>query len=240
MVYFHGGGYLTGTPLLHALPYQTMLQHLQKAHNIDNFAIFAVKYPLAPEHPYPAQLDTALEAYRYLVEQEGYSPDRIFMGGDSAGGNLALVLSLRLRELDYQPPLGLVLISPWVELITEIPSYATKADTRRDYLSPRCARSFITAFLGSSGGDLKDPLISPIYADLTGLPQMMVCWGGVELFREQISRLVEKALSSGVPVTSYVDANMPHAFPVLMDFYPKNAKMGLRHLADWMAARIST
>lgn len=238
ILYFHGGGYLTGTPLMHAFPYQKLLLNLKKEHNVENVRIFAVQYPLAPENPYPAQLNAAIDAYKYLTETSGYDSSKILLGGDSAGGNLSLVLTQRLRELGLSMPNGLVLISPWVELITELPPHARKADTRRDYLSPRCAKEFVGNYIQDSGVDLTDPMVSPIYADMTGFPPMMVCWGGVELFREQIGDFVQKAKEAKVEVTEYMDPDMPHVFTMLFDFYPKNAKIGLKHISDWVANRI--
>jgi acetyl esterase/lipase len=135
-----------------------------------------------------------------------------------------------------QLPSGAILISPWVEMVTEVPEHATKADTRKDYLSPRCSKPFIEAFLGDPPiTTLDNPLVSPVYADLTGMPPMLVFWGGVELLREQIALFVDKAKAAEVHVATYIDEQMPHAYPMLMDFYPDNAKKALGRLAKWIA-----
>lgn len=162
-------------------------------------------------------------------------PAKIIIGGDSAGGNLSLSLIQKIREKELPDPKALLLNSPWVEVIVDIPGHATKADTRKDYLAPRCAKPFAEAIIGNSGVEITTPLLSPTYADLTGYPPMMVCWGGVELFREQIAAFVDKAEAANVDVAVYVDPDMPHVFSMLLDFYPANAKKALKRICSWIA-----
>jgi len=236
LLYFHGGGYITGTPMMHAVAYQKLLLMLKKRYDLENVIIFAVKYPLTPEYPYPTQINTALDAYDYLVIENKVDAKRIIIGGDSAGGNLCLAMLQRLRDQEKAMPAGAMLISPWVELTYEVPAHATKADTRRDYLSPRCAKPFVEAFTGVPPVvDLSDPLVSPINAIMKDFPPIMVCWGGVELFREQIQQFVDNAKSQGVSVATYIDRDMPHVYAMLFDFYPSNAKRAMGRLARWIA-----
>src|SRR4051812_8809172 len=93
-------------------------------------------------------------------------------------------------------PRACLLISPWVELQSQVPAHATRHETRRDILCPRNLRPFVEYFLGDSGASETDPLVSPLHADLHGLPPMFVAWGGVELLREQIELFVDKAKAS--------------------------------------------
>jgi acetyl esterase/lipase len=122
-----------------------------------------------------------------------------------------------------------------------VPDHATKVDTRKDYLSPRCSKPFIDAFLGvPPAKDMVDPLVAPIFADLAGMPPMLVFWGGVELLREQIMAFIDKAKAAEVPIVTYCDEDMPHIYPLLPDFYPKNSERALECMTAWIAQAIQT
>jgi len=234
LLYFHGGGYVMGDPLMHLVPYQKMMLTMHKRYDRE-LVVFAAKYPLAPEAQYPTQLNIGVQAYEYLMSL-GIDTSNIVLGGDSAGGNLCLALTQKLRDTEGLKQCGgLMLFSPWVELIREIPPYAFRADTRRDYLSPRCAKPFVEAFIGDRDHLLYDPLVSPVHASLQGFPRMFLCWGGVELFREQISAFYDKAIEAGVDVQVLLDKDMPHGYAMLSDFFPNESSMALKDAVKWLA-----
>ncbi|RKP15361.1 alpha/beta hydrolase fold-domain-containing protein [Piptocephalis cylindrospora] len=237
--YLHGGGYTTGEPLMHSGAFQKLLTYLSRDHGLHNVRFFAVKYPLAPEHPYPAAINTAFDAYHWLTVLKGVDPSTVVVSGDSAGGGLALSLLQMIRNASPSKGLSLpkasLLISPWLELLKEIPSHATKEITRKDYLSPRCTRPFVEAYLGNSGASLVDPLVSPLYMDFKDIPPIMITCGGVELFRDSITSYYEKARDAGIDVFLEVDMDMPHVYPMLVDFYGAKSRNALRKMAEWLS-----
>jgi len=235
--YSHGGGYVTGSPLMHAVAFQKLLSKLAKL-GLSDVSIFALKYPLSPESCFPEAQTTALNAYEWLVQEKGVSASRVVLGGDSAGGNLTLTLLQRIREHPtLKMPRGSFLISPWTDLDTTLPPDATKAQARRDYLPVRNAQRFVDMYLGDSGASIKDPLISPVHLeDMSQFPPTFVSYGGVELFCIQITQWIEKARQCGVPVVKEFDPDMPHVYAFLPDFYGKHSKTATLHLAQWIVA----
>lgn len=207
----HGGGYTNGLTEGHRLlgAKQGML--------INASEIYYVNYRLAPENVYPAALEDAVAVYKELLSS-GIKPEKIVVIGDSAGGNLALELSLYLKEKEISQPAALALISPWG-------TFEQNAPLRIQNIS----RDLV---LGSKGfplyqevqvkkpsyaGDmeLNDPKLSPIYADLRGLPPMLIQVGGYELFVDDGLSLIKRALSDDVEATLTTYPGMPHDFPLL-------------------------
>lgn len=187
VLYLHGGGYTVGSPTTH----RALAAHLAAAVGVP---VYVLDYRLAPEHPYPAAVDDAATAYRALLDT-GIAPQRLTVAGDSAGGGLALALMLRLRETGIPLPAGLALISPWVDLTLD-----HVRDNRRD---PMLRASWLRACTARYRGertDVRTPEISPLYADLTGLPPMLVHSADDEILLADIERLVERAEAAGVPV----------------------------------------
>jgi acetyl esterase/lipase len=209
ILYLHGGGYMAGS----------IVSHRYVAIEIGRAArarTFALGYRLAPEHPYPAQLEDALAAYQYLRDQ-GYSPGTIAVGGDSAGGNLTLALLLALRTCGLPLPCCGWLISPWSDLTASGASMQTKAAVdpmiQKPYLL-ELARAF------AGGKDLGDPLVSPQRADLSGLPPLLIQVGSEETLLDDAVTLAGRAGAAGVAVTLEVWPDMIHAFPM---FFPRVA-----------------
>lgn len=186
LLYLHGGAYLVGSPTTH----RAVAAHLADSARA---VAYVLDYRLAPEHPYPAAVDDALAAYRALLES-GYSADRIVVAGDSAGGGLTLALALRLRSVGVPLPAALGLISPWVDL-----SLAGLDSSVDDPLLDRGWMEFGAS--SYAGGRVDLPEVSPLHADLSGLPPMFVHAASDEMIRGDVERLVDAARAAGVEVT---------------------------------------
>jgi acetyl esterase/lipase len=210
-LYFHGGGYVVCSPRTHG----QLLARLA----VGGFRCLAPDYRLAPEHPFPAALDDALAVYRALVDH-GTDPDRLVVGGDSAGGGLALALLLRLRDAGETMPRAAVLLSPWVDLTASGESITQNA--AQDYLSEDVLRCFATAYAGAV--EPRDPRVSPLYADLTALPPLLVQVGGAETLLSEGRELVRRARAAGVEATLEEWPGAIHAFQVLSPLAPGSRK----------------
>ncbi len=199
-LYLHGGGYVTCSPRTH----RDVTARITAASGI---RCLAPDYRLAPVHPFPAALDDALSCYRALLSA-GQDPEKLFVGGDSAGGGLSLALAQRLRDLREPLPRALILLSPWVDLALPLEALAPYGD--HDYLA---AHATVTNALEYAGKQpLTHPLISPMHADLRALPPMFVQTGEWELLREQNIDFVRKAQGAGVDVRHSLHSGMLHAF----------------------------
>jgi len=190
VLYLHGGGYVIGSPRSH--------RHLAAAiARAAGTAALLVDYRLAPEHPFPAGLDDAVAGYQWLLGG-GLAPSRVVVAGDSAGGGLTVATLLALRDRGLPQPAGGVCISPWVDLTCSGATYATKAA-----VDPIVTRESVAmmaqAYAGA--GDPKAPLLSPLYADLRGLPPLLVQVGSDEVLLDDALGLGERARAAGVDVT---------------------------------------
>lgn len=184
ILYLHGGGYVSGSPATH----RAITGHL--AARCDA-RVFAADYRLAPEHPFPAALDDALAAYRGLLA-EGTDPDDIVIAGDSAGGGLTVATALRLRELALPLPRALVVFSPWTDL--GLGHLRLEAD--EVLLTLPWLHEGARAYLGTR--DAGHPLVSPVLAQLEGLPQTLIQVGTDEILLEDSRRLYERLAAAGV------------------------------------------
>lgn len=203
LLYLHGGGFCFGSLRSHG----RLVGHLALAAGC---RALHLDYRLAPEHPHPAALDDALAAYRWLLE-EGVAADRIDVAGDSAGGGIALALLVRARDEGLPLPAGAVLLSPWVDLAMTGDSVTTRADVdvRQDRGSSRwCATQYL------AGRDPRDPLASPLHADLHGLPPLYVQAGDWDILVDDSHRLAERARDAGVDVHLDVFPEMLHAHQI--------------------------
>jgi epsilon-lactone hydrolase len=190
IIYLHGGGYVIGSPRSH--------RHLAAAIvRAAGTAGLLVDYRLAPEHPFPAALDDAVAAYQWMLDR-GLAPERVAVAGDSAGGGLTVALLLALRDRGLPRPAAAVCISPWVDLTCTGATYATKAA-----VDPIVTRQSTTAMAQAYAGahDPKAPLLSPLYADLRGLPSLLVQVGSDEVLLDDALGLGERARAAGVDVT---------------------------------------
>ena len=184
MLYLHGGGYTCGE-LNYAVGCGSLLAQECGVN------VFCPAYRLAPEHPFPAALEDALESYRYLLSK-GYLPEQICLAGESAGGGLCYSLCLKLRELGESLPGSIVAISPWTDLTASGPSY--EKNRERDVsLTEKQLRFFAESY----GKDFHDPLVSPLFGDLDGMPPSAIFVGGDEIMLSDAQLLHEKLLEKG-------------------------------------------
>ncbi|WP_420966343.1 alpha/beta hydrolase [Bradyrhizobium sp. B120] len=202
ILYFHGGGFRIGSVASH----RGLAARIADA---SGCRVLSVNYRLAPEHRFPAALDDALTAYRYLRDLE-LRPADITFAGDSAGGNLVLVAMLAARERGLPLPAAGALMSPWTDLTASGASYESRAEA-----DPIHQRAMILAlaknYLGKDG-DVSDPLVSPLYADLTGLPPLLVQVGDRETVRDDSVNLAARAKTAGGDVELQVWDGMIHVF----------------------------
>lgn len=238
ILYCHGGGYSTGSPLYA----RTLTTKLASLLSMD---VFCFDYRLAPEHPYPAAVDDAQAAWDYLMLQ-GYGAKDIFVAGDSAGGNLALALGLRLKEQKRMLPAGFVLMSPWTDLTVSGKTHETKADVdpvlNQNYLNEmienyvpqaKKVQGQETADLQVAGAEegkpgakpvssnfeelfdteyLQNPEISPLFGDFTGFPPTYIQVGELEVLMSDSTMLQKKMSKDGVSVSLDTYKNMWHVF----------------------------
>ncbi len=225
ILYCHGGGYSTGSPLYA----RTLTTKLASLLSMD---VFCFDYRLAPEHPYPAAVDDAQAAWDYLMLQ-GYGAKDIFVAGDSAGGNLALALGLRLKEQKRMLPAGFVLMSPWTDLTVSGKTHETKAAVdpvlNQNYLNemignyvPQAKKNPGEAAEASQAAEkfeelfhveyLQNPEISPLFADFTGFPPTYIQVGDLEVLMSDSTMLQKKMSKDGVSVSLDTYKNMWHVF----------------------------
>ena len=199
ILYLHGGGYTCGS-LEYAKGFAATLA------SQCGVRVFCAAYRLAPENPYPAAVDDALEAYRYLLKK-GYAPRQILLCGESAGGGLIYALCLRLRQEGMELPCGLIGISPWVDLIGSGKSYETNRDN-----DPSLTRELLEFYAKCYTTDPADPLCSPVFGDLTGFPPSLLFAGGDEILLDDARALHEKLVQSGCRSTLHIAPERWHAY----------------------------
>jgi epsilon-lactone hydrolase len=204
LLYFHGGGYCSGSIVSHR---RLVTEAGRKAGR----RTLAVDYRLAPEHPFPAALEDALKAWRFLREQ-GIAARDIAVGGDSAGGGLTVALIEQLRDGGQALPACAWLISPWTDLTLSGSTLTTKAAVdpiiHEEYL-----RELVSAYL-PRGTDPRDPRISPLHAKLAGLPPTLIQVGSDEALLADATRFAAAAGAAAVSATLQIWPHMIHAWPV--------------------------
>lgn len=198
ILYFHGGGYVMGSPASH----RNLGARIAAAAQLP---VYMASYRLAPEHSYPSQLEDAERAFLALMGQ-GYKPEHILIGGDSAGGNLTLALALHLRETGVGMPAGLILISPWTDAtFTQVPNPNNDALLPLDWAEDSRPRF-------ASDAQMSDPKVSPALADFAGFPPTLVQSASVELLANDAARLVEAMTNAGVNVQWQEDQGLWHDY----------------------------
>jgi acetyl esterase/lipase len=227
ILYFHGGAYI-------AMSARTHRAVTSRLAAWSDARLFALNYRLAPEHPFPAALDDALAAYRALIVA-GLSPSRIVVAGDSAGGGLALALLLALRDAAETLPAAAVLFSPWTDL----------AVTGNSIVSNNAADAlFFGSWVGAAARHyLADtpathPLVSPVYADLAGLPPLLIQVSDSEVLLDDSRRVIENATRAGVAATLQIWPGLPHGWQIFAPILPE-ARAALRDAGAFIRARLA-
>ena len=217
-LYLHGGGYLLGSPATHRALCGALARQC-------GMSICAIEYRLAPEHRYPAQLIDVLAAYQALLDK-GYRPEQIILGGDSAGGHLTLTTALELRDRCQPLPRALVCFSPVTDLSFEQLHEPASGD-------PMISRAWIEqarSLTAQPGANPRAPTLSPVFADLAGLPPLLVQVGEDELLLNDGLRLAERAQAAGVAVRLERYPQCWHVF---------QAHVGVLDVADLAVQRVA-
>ena len=210
VLYFHGGGYIIGSPRTH----RAMMAHLSKAAGA---RVLALDYRLAPEHPFPAPVEDSVAAYRWLLG-EGYDPDRIALGGDSAGGGLTVAALVQIRYVGLPMAAAGVCVSPWVDMEGLGESMETRAEA-----DPMVGKEnlMVSAETYLGGADPRAPLAAPLYADLRGLPPLLIQVGDAEVLLDDSTRLAGVAREAGVEVQMDVWDDMIHVWHIFAPILPE-------------------
>lgn len=208
ILYFHGGGYVSCSPQTHR-PITTSLARLARCR------VFSLDYRLAPEHPFPAAVNDATAAFRWLVAND-IPANKITLAGDSAGGGLVLAVMLRLRSLGHALPACGVCLSPWVDL-TGADKYQNSGSC--SMFQPADVTTFAKVYLNGAPAATADA--SPLFADLTGLPPLLIQASSSELLLDDALRLYQKAMCSGVASTLSVYPGLPHVWQIFTPLIPE-------------------
>ena len=213
VLYLHGGGYIIGSPRTHR-PLMAELSQAAEAR------VLGLDYRLAPEHPFPAPVEDSVAAYRWLLS-EGYDPDRISVAGDSAGGGLTVATIIQARYVGLPIPGAAVCISPWVDMEGLGESMETRAE-----VDPMVGKEnlMVSAKTYLGGSDSRAPLAAPLYADLRGLPPILIQVGDSEVLLDDSIRLAGVAREAGVKVQMDVWDDMIHVWHLFAPILPEGRK----------------
>ena len=224
--WLHGGGYCIGSINTH----RGLLAGISAASGARGFAI---EYRLAPEHPFPAAVEDAVAGYRWLLSN-GVDPEQIIIGGDSAGGGLTVATLVALKDAGERMPAGAVCISPWTDMALTGESLVTKAEVDPMITTDGIAR-VRDAYVGTA--DPRTSLASPIYADLSGLPPMLIHVGENEVLLSDSTRLAERAEAAGVDVTLEVWPDMFHVWHFFAAMLPEG-QQAIDRIGEWVRGRV--
>lgn len=226
ILFLHGGGYCLGSCSSH----RGLASLLSRAAGV---RALIIDYRLAPEHPFPAGLEDAVAAYRWLLGR-GVDPKHIAVAGDSAGGGLTLATLLSLRDAGDPLPAGAVLLSPWTDLALTGESLVTRAE-----LDPVLGKASMLGMTRWYIGDMdpRTPLASPLYAEMRGLPPLLVHVGDHEVLLDDAVRVATRARAAGVDVTLEVWDEMWHVFHATAPRVPE-ARQAVEKVGEFLRARL--
>jgi len=228
VVYLHGGGYYAGSLTTH----QGLAARISREAAVP---VLLVDYRLAPEHPFPAAVQDATRAYRWLLRQ-GFSPERIAVAGDSAGGGLAVAAMLDLKASGEPLPAAGVCLSPWLDLALTGESIQAKASV--DPILRASDLPFVAkCYLGSA--DPETPTASPLYGDLAGLPPILIQVGTHEILLDDSRRFAERAAQAGVPVQLEIWDGMFHVWQAYARILSE-ARRAIARVGEFLRARWET
>lgn len=221
VLYLHGGAYVLGSPETH----RGLASRVARAAGM---RCLSLDYRLAPEHPFPAALEDALAAWRWL-RGSGLEASDLALVGDSAGGGLALATLVALRDAGEPLPAGAACMSPWTDLALEGVS-AKSGQTGDPLLTREGLLQLAGAYLG--GGNPRDPLASPVYADLAGLPPLLLQAGTREILLDDATRVAERARAAGVSTTLELGEGLIHAWQLFGDI--PESRESLRSIGEFV------
>ena len=226
VLYLHGGGYVFGS-LVH---YRDFIWRIADA---TQARVLCIAYRLAPEHPFPAAVDDAASAYRWMLAQ-GADPRRIAIMGDSAGGGLTFGVLLKLRDERTPLPAAAVALSPWTDL--DLAAGSGHGATVDSMLNIAQARVFSAAYL--AGADPRTPYASPLYGDPTGLPPSLIQVGSDEILRGDADRMAARLRTAGCAVELDVWPRMPHVWQLFARILPEGRK-AIARIGDFVGRRFA-
>jgi monoterpene epsilon-lactone hydrolase len=211
VLYLHGGGYVAGSIKTH----KELASRISRA---SGARVLVIDYRLAPEAPFPAALEDAVATYRWLISSARIEPKNIVVAGDSAGGGLTIATLVRLRNAGVTLPAAAVCLSPWTDLANTGDSF--KKNAKIDpFVTPEGCKFDESQYLG--GENPRNPLVSPVYADLHGLPPMLIQVGTSEILLDDSVRLADHAKRAGVDVKLDIWKEMIHVFQAFAVFLPE-------------------
>jgi len=227
ILYLHGGGFVMGSPATH----RRLVSYIARAAKM---RAFVPNYRLAPENRFPAALDDALKMYRHLCAREDVA--RLAIGGDSAGGNLATATLLALRDAGESLPAACFLMSPWLDMTATGESLQTRAASdpwfRPEHVAPTVAIVF-------SESETRNPLVSPVFADVSKLPPILVHVGDDEILLSDSTRLVDNIRQAGGDVELRIWAGMWHVFQFFVGQMPESSR-SIREIGEFLRAKVGT
>ena len=224
-LYLHGGGYVIGSPRTHR-------EFARRLSASSQAQVLVIDYRLAPEDPFPAPVEDAVTAYRWLLD-EGYAPERLSIAGDSAGGGLTAATLVSIRDQGLPLPACGVCLSPWVDMEGLGDSMTSRAD-RDPMVQKEGLVSMAGVYLG--GADPRSPLAAPMYADLEGLPPLLIQVGASETLFDDAVRLDEKALAAGVETTFEEWDDMIHVWHIFAPIL-EEGQQAIERMAEFMRSK---
>jgi monoterpene epsilon-lactone hydrolase len=230
LAYVHGGGYIAGD----INGYRTFASDLSKTAGV---AVLNIDYRLAPEHTGSAPFDDALAAYGWMLQNGPNgtgAPTHCFMGGDSAGGGLALATIMGARDAGLPVPTAGILLSPWADMLASGASFETNAST--DPMVQKGALEWMTSLLLAEGSDLKDPRWSPVYGNFEGLPPLLVQVSAIETLLDDANMISERAKAAGVEVIYEAYPDVVHVWQTLGRDIPESSA-GIDRICEYIRAK---
>ncbi|MCO4812306.1 MAG: alpha/beta hydrolase [Gammaproteobacteria bacterium] len=228
LLYLHGGAYVIGSPRTH----RQLVSHTARAAGV---VAVLPDYRLAPEHPFPAAIDDAVAVYNGLLAS-GFKPEDIIISGDSAGGGLSVATLLQLRHAGLPMPAAAVLLSPFLDVTGSGESATTRAD--RDPWFDVADLHVVAAYYCPDESEWQNPLVSPVFANVAGLPPMLIQVGDDEILLSDSTRLAKKLEAEGVEVELEVWPHMWHVFQMFIRKMPESGA-AVRKIAAYIQKRFS-
>lgn len=214
LFYLHGGAYVLGSRRTH----RQLVSHMARAAGI---TAVIPEYRLAPEHPFPAAIDDAVAVYRGLLES-GFKPENIVISGDSAGGGLSVASLLALRHAGDPLPAAAVLLSPFLDVTASGESATTRAD--QDPWFDVSDMAVVASYYCPDESQWRNPLVSPVFANVSGLPPMLIQVGDDEILLDDSTRLAQKLEAAGIDVEIEVWPDMWHVFQMFVGKMPESRR----------------